>query len=275
LTASEVGARAIAGNMDKNKDDRMEVENNWEEEKGEIEWFEEELESSGSPRPGYIERETKRRRYDDKEIMTFPYFGEMDDEETERTWDKIRKDVEEIRTGDVTDFTTDIFEDTVRRILEPKITKKEKKIEITAGANVIRHVVSGLEDQANIEIDRRKMYRKEYYRMKGLYISYRKKYETLIKKNTKEKGVQVGIEKEMDVDKEKRREEHREGRENVLEKKINHLIEKVNELERRIPGRNRNISKERKEEVMDYFSLEGKKDKRKGKNRNREFPGKK
>jgi len=168
----------------------MDVEYNWEEEKGEIERFEEEVESSAS---GYSEKNTRgMKNYMKKEIMEFNYFGFTEGEEELRTiWGKIKKDMQEIGTGDVVDFSTDVFEEAARKLIDREVSKKEKRIEMTAAANIIRYVMSGLEDKANIEIDRRRMYSREYHRMKGLYISYRKKYETLTKRNIKEKGYRL------------------------------------------------------------------------------------
>jgi len=271
LTASEVEARAIAGNMD--VDERMDVMYDWEKEKGEIERFEEDLETSVSGfDAGYSEKEKNDnsavRNYMKKNILEFPYFGEADKEEWRTICKRIEKDMEEIRTGDMVEFTTDVFEQATRKANDCEVSMEEKRMKVTAGGNIIRYAMSGLEDQVNMEIDRRKIYK----RMKGLYILYRKKYETLSKRNTEGKEVQVDMGKEMDVDVDKdRRKEHREEEgENSLEKKINYLIEKVNEMEKRISGKVRNVSQERKEEETWTKVLGGRRDKKKGKSQDKE-----
>jgi len=267
-------ARAIAENM--NVDERMDVTYEWEKEKKKVERFEEDQEESASSySSGYSKKEKKEVRdllnyHIAEEFLEFPFFGLPTEEEMRIIKKRFQKDMEEIATGDVVHFTMDAIEDMAREISNWEVTGEEKKIEVTVCINVIRQTVRNLEDQANIERNRRKMYSREYHKMKGLYIEYRKKYEALSKRKTKgkevqveEKEVQVDIRKEMEMDveeNEERRDEHRdEERENQLEKKINDLIEKVSELEKRIPRRDRNISRERKEEEEPWTKVLGRK----------------
>jgi len=267
LTASEEGKRVIAGKKRKEEEDKVERAD-WETEKDEIDLYEEERSSSDWD---MTEEEYRKVGIEELEYRTMISLGCLpNEEEMGLIQERIQKEVEEIYYGDRPYFAMDFIKSTALKMLDSKMEHKAKIMELRICANTIGNVIRLAEKETNLEMARGIRYREGYQRMKEKYIIYRRKYEALAKRDLKEVGVQARMEEEMDIDRDSKevgvqvrmeeetdidREKSTEkgedkGRreEEGVEKKVEYLIEKVKELERKIPEKSGNINKERREE---------------------------
>jgi len=170
----------------KKKENRMEM-TSWEEEKDEVDRYEQERSSSEGE---VTEKELKRMKLG-LEVSIVPKEGELRQQNNEWIQQRVASEMEEFQTGDKPSFMLDMIEYMAQRILNPEVEEKYKMMEITSCANAARNVVRLLENNINIEKDRSKLYREDFYKMKEKYISFRRKYEASTGEEIKKKEIQV------------------------------------------------------------------------------------
>jgi len=159
----------------------------WEEEKDEVDRYEQERSSSEGE---VTEKELKRMKLG-LEVSIVPKEGELRQQNNEWIQQRVASEMEEFQTGDKPSFMLDMIEYMAQRILNPEVEEKYKMMEITSCANAARNVVRLLENNINIEKDRSKLYREDFYKMKEKYISFRRKYEASTGEEIKKKEIQV------------------------------------------------------------------------------------
>jgi len=96
------------------------------------------------------------------------------------------EEAKEILDEDILDFTTDLLSEMIGTINSHKITKNEKRIEVNVGVNAVRFVIAVLENRINQKEEQIELLKK-YAQEKCECVSYKKKYEDLISKMTREK----------------------------------------------------------------------------------------
>jgi len=102
--------------------------------------------------------------------------GATNREENITITERAMEETKEILEGDILNFTTDLLSEMIATLISHKITKNEKRIDANVGINAVRFVIAVLENRMNQKEEQI-----------GSLKMYRKKYEELINKMTKEK----------------------------------------------------------------------------------------
>jgi len=157
LKASEAGKRVIAERTSKEKED--------------IDLYEEERSSSEHE---LTEGELKRMKLN-IDICLLTEFGMINLKEGKRLLEKVLEETKEFLTGDKRYFMIDLTLETALKLMDTKMTEKEKHMEIRVCANIAKNVVNHLENSLDVETRRSQLYKEGYHRMKEQCLSYRRK----------------------------------------------------------------------------------------------------
>jgi len=263
LSASGVGTTAIAEERDRDKEEGMEV--TWEEkakeraETGAIGMDE------GSTTSDWecSDEEFERRLGRAMKIFLPTCLGEFTESEERRMHKQIREDYRAFRKGDKPNYMVDLIVDVGRIALNPEESDSVKRMNIVGCANTAKKVVETFEREINMKeemikrykeryIDMEKKHKKRYIDMEKKYKEMKEKYETIVRKETKEEETQTppevcrGKEAEGVVN-----------RGNRLEEKVESLVKRVEQLERGIPWVEEDASRVEEEEEVPWTKVLG------------------